>query len=161
MRISVSNGSTTVRVETVGPNDGTNGNWVQHSVLLSSLLAVTNTMTFSVEVEDNSPGNIVEGALDKFEITGLLVNSVSEKTMISSINAYPNPFNNSTSVDYKLSSYNGSIKLIVRDILGNIVSEKNGIPSKGSIRIGAELSAGIYMVELSNGSDRFVHKIDS
>jgi len=49
--------------------------------------------------------------------------------------------------------------LIVRDILGNIVSEKNGIPSKGSIRIGAELSAGIYMVELSNGSDRFVHKI--
>ncbi|MBP6657829.1 MAG: choice-of-anchor B family protein [Bacteroidia bacterium] len=159
MRISVSNGSTTVRVETVGPNDGTNGNWVQHSVLLSSLLAVTNTMTFSVEVEDNSPGNIVEGALDKFEITGLLVNSVSEKTMISSINAYPNPFNNSTSVDYKLSSYNGSIKLIVRDILGNIVSEKNGIPSKGSIRIGAELSAGIYMVELSNGSDRFVHKI--
>lgn len=159
MRISVSNGTTTVRVETVGPNDGTNGNWVQHSVLLSSLLAVTNTMTMTVEVEDSSPGNIVEGAVDKFEVTGQLVNSVSDRSADPFINAYPNPFRNNVSIDYNLSNYGSSIKLIVRDILGNVVSERIGLPSKSSVSIGTDLPAGIYMVELSNGSDRVVQKI--
>ncbi|MFZ7145393.1 MAG: choice-of-anchor B family protein [Bacteroidota bacterium] len=159
MRISVNNGSMTARVETVGPNDGSNGSWVQHSVLLSSLLPVTATMSVSIEVEDTSPGNIVEGAFDKFEITGQLINSVQDKSVKTSINAYPNPFNNAITIDYFLSTYSGSTKLIIRDILGNIVKEKILLASKGSIQIGSELPAGIYILEVSGGNEQSVQKI--
>jgi len=159
MRISINNGSSTVRVETVGPNDPTNGNWIQHSVLLSSLITVTSTMTLIVGVEDESPGNIVEGALDQFEITGQLINSVPNIVGQTSISAYPNPFNNTVSIDYNLISYNSSTKLIVRDVLGKIIIEKSGLSGKGTIRFGAELPSGIYMVELIEGGSRMTRKI--
>ncbi|MBK7572364.1 MAG: T9SS type A sorting domain-containing protein [Bacteroidetes bacterium] len=159
MRISINNGSTTVRVETVGPNDPTNGNWIQHTVLLSSLITVTSTMSMIVEVEDQSPGNIVEGALDQFEITGQLINSVPNTIGSESINAYPNPFSNNITINYTLANYSNSIKLIVRDILGKTILEKSGLAGKGNVQIGAELPSGIYMIELTDGINRMTQKV--
>jgi len=159
MRISINNGSSTVRVETVGPNDPTNGNWIQHTVLLSSLITVTSTMSMIVEVEDQSPGNIVEGALDQFEITGQLINSVPNTIGSESINAYPNPFSNNITINYTLANYSNSIKLIVRDILGKTILEKSGLAGKGNVQIGAELPSGIYMIELTDGINRMTQKV--
>jgi hypothetical protein len=159
MRISVSNGSTTARVESIGPNVGTNGTWVQHSVLLSSLLTVTNTMQVSVEVEDNSPGNIVEGALDQFEILGQLINTVPDLSNQGSIGAYPNPFSNNITISYDLGHYNGNADLSVKDVLGRLIMLKTGLPSKGKTEIGSDLSSGVYVVEISNGENKVTKKI--
>ncbi len=159
MRISISNGTSTVRVESIGPNVGSNGNWIQHSVLLSSLITVTSTMSLIVEVEDVTPGNIVEGALDQFEVTGQLINSVPNNVSLNSFIAYPNPFNNTISIDYNLANYSNSVKLIVRDVLGKIILEKRGLSGKGTTHFGNELSAGVYMVELTDGQNRVTQKV--
>lgn len=159
MRVSIDNGTTTVRVETVGPNDPTNGNWMQHSVLLSSLITVTSTMRMIVEVEDQSPGNIVEGALDKFEVTGQLINSIPDRGQESSLSVYPNPFNNYITISYNLGNYGSSSKLIVRDVLGKIVETRTSLSGHGKVELGNDLTGGIYFIELSNDSNRIIRKV--
>ena len=116
-------------------------------------------MSMIVEVEDQSPGNIVEGALDQFEITGQLINSVPNTIGSESINAYPNPFSNNITINYTLANYSNSIKLIVRDILGKTILEKSGLAGKGNVQIGAELPSGIYMIELTDGINRMTQKV--
>ena len=153
MKISLSNGTTTVLIESIAPNNPTNGTWVQQTALISSFLPVTNTMQMIVEVADNTPGNIVEGALDKFEITGSLINSVSNILPGQELSIFPNPFSNSAIVNYSTANYGQSIKLIVKDVLGRIVYQQNGLPNNGTVSVGSDFIAGVYLVQIINGTE--------
>lgn len=159
MKVSLSNGTTTVRIENIPPNDPTNGTWVQHSVLAGTLLPVTSTMRLIVEVSDNAPGNIVEGALDKFEVTGNLINSVPQNSVVQSFSTYPNPFDNNITISYQLGLYSGSVKLIISDVLGQVVFQKEQMGSKDELQFGSQLKPGIYFVQITNGQQTITRKI--
>ena len=159
MKVSLSNGTTTVRIENIPPNDPTNGTWVQHSVLAGTLLPVTSTMRLIVEVSDNAPGNIVEGALDKFEVTGNLINSVPQNSVVQSFSTYPNPFDNNITISYQLGLYSGSVKLIISDVLGQVVFQKEQMGSKDELQFGSQLKPGIYIVQITNGQQTITRKI--
>ena len=159
MKISVNNGTSTVRIESIAPNNSTNGSWVQHSVLLSSIISITSTMSLIVRVEDNTPGNIVEGALDQFEVTGQLINSVPDPKFMGSINSYPNPFNNTITIKYNSGSYGNSVNLTVKDVLGQIVVRKTGLSAQGNLQIGADLPGGVYLLDISDGQTHLTQKV--
>lgn len=154
MKIRVSNGSTTAVVENVTPNASGNGTWVYHSVNLGSLLTLTSTMQFTVEVADLAPGNITEGALDKFEITGTLINKLPESLSVQSFSAYPNPFTLQISISYKLNTYTSPVELAICDLSGRKVESVLLNSIQGEIRTGQNLAPGVYFINLVSGTSR-------
>ena len=74
-------------------------------------------------------------------------------------NAYPNPFNSSTTLNYYLPS-SASVRLIIYDMLGNVVSNLiNTNQSSGYKSIqwdatnnqGEPVSAGVYLYKIQAG----------
>ena len=66
--IKLSNGSTTVTVETITSNDANLSQWVASSVLVNDFLTPTANMQFIVETGDLGDGHLVEAGLDNFKI---------------------------------------------------------------------------------------------
>ena len=159
MIIRLSNGITTVDLERIAPDDFSIGMWLGVSFPIQSFLTPTANMQLSVEVMDNPPGNIVEGAFDQFEITGILLSKIDQLTIQNELSVYPNPFNSEILMRYSLKDYTESAKFIVRDITGRIVYQQKLAGSTGTIQLGKELLPGIYIAYLNNGSDSTVKKI--
>ena len=83
---------------------------------------------------------------------------------LTSINVYPNPFNENTKISF-YSSQNSLITFIVQDVLGNIVKSEKILLNKGENTIPfykKKLSSGIYIYSLKTKdniiSKRFVIK---
>ncbi|MBL0104042.1 MAG: choice-of-anchor B family protein [Bacteroidetes bacterium] len=159
MKVYLTDGVSTVLVESVGPNASGNGTWVHKTFTLGSLMTAGTNMQIRVEVADNTPGNIVEGSFDQFEITGQLVNGIGTMAKNDHITAFPNPFSKSIAISYELGNYNSTAHLIIRDITGRIVEETDHLSQQGSITLGEELNPGIYLTELWNGNNRTLCKI--
>ena len=153
MKVHISNGITTVTVENIPPTAVGNGTWVHHSVPISSLLTPTANMQLTIEVADNAPGNISEGAIDKFELTGALINRLPEvANPIINLSVYPNPFQSEVLISYKLANYSSLANLILTDLSGRLIETIELSSSEGTVKTGQQLSAGIYFVNLKSGT---------
>jgi choice-of-anchor B domain-containing protein len=157
MRVRLSNGTTTVNLETDLQNTAGNGIWVHKNFAnLSTLLPLTSTMRLSVYIADATPGNVVEGALDMFRVIGNINTGINESLASSAqLNAEGNPFYGSTAINYSgIGKTQSGIEMVLSDILGNIVERHSVNSTEGKISVGEKLSGGIYFVSLVNGNDR-------
>jgi len=81
----------------------------------------------------------------------------------NSLNCYPNPFNQSTSINYVLEkTSNVTVKIynIVGQEITTLVSEKNKQPGKYSVLFDAEkYRSGIYQCVLTTNNNTFVQKL--
>ncbi|MFN8143128.1 MAG: choice-of-anchor B family protein [Bacteroidia bacterium] len=150
MQIKLSNGTSVVTVENV---DNTNGSatWTQSSIHISSFIIPTSTMQLIVEIADNNPGHIVEGAIDQFQITGSLINTVHQTAKEEKQNVltvFPNPVSEQTRVNYHLSSNTENSRLFIWDALARVVKEYELKNMEGSIKIDQELNKGVYFIGL-------------
>ncbi|HRH65894.1 MAG TPA: choice-of-anchor B family protein [Bacteroidia bacterium] len=150
MVVRLFNGSTTVTIENI---DNTNGSaqWTQSSFLISPFITPTQTMQFIVEIADNSPGHIVEGAIDAFRITGALNTStatLSGKTESNALTAFPNPFYSETSIHYQIADFSPGSKLVLWNTLGQVVESFTMQSGSGVIKAGSKLIPGIYFLGL-------------
>ncbi len=158
--IRLSNGIDTVIVDVADAFTIDNGTWVGVSFAVSAFLTPTATMQLSIEVFDNNPGNLVEGAFDQFEITGELINNInSDNAIRSDLYAYPNPFNNDIIIEYNLKSYTTSSILYIKDLMGRIVLRQPLSNSSGQFRLGKNLSSGIYLIVLESNQSSTIRKI--
>ncbi len=159
MRITISNGSTSVRLETIAENDPTNGTWQFASFPLQSYITLTANMQFSVEVYDDAPGNIVEGALDEFSVTGIIITGIeSPKNNSQALQVFPNPFFENFTIDIKDISGSAGGEVLLKDILGKTVFQKH-ISGNTTFNIGSDLSPGIYMLSWNDGKNSVVRKL--
>ena len=107
----------------------------------------------------------LSGAIINEEKYGVIT-SVEKETQVPKsfdiISNYPNPFNNSTIVEYKIAN-ESNVNISVYDILGRKVKELiNERKGKGNykIRLNAdELSSGIFFLVLNTNSSILTHKI--
>jgi len=153
MKVRLSNGIDNVVIETIDVNNATNGTWVFSSFLISSLITPTATMQLSVEIEDYPSGNVLEGAFDKFEITGQMLTGIGQNGMLeTAMNAFPNPFTDEIILNYNLLSNSKNSLVVVKDILGREALRKVITDTTGTIRLGKELSPGIYLLLVNDGS---------
>ncbi len=74
---------------------------------------------------------------------------------------YPNPFNNTTTISFQLSSeQNEHIMLEIYNIKGQKVFSKMNLPSVGSVLWNCEAqTSGIYLIKISNSKQEYVKKI--
>jgi choice-of-anchor B domain-containing protein len=113
-------------------------------------VAPTANMTVSFVAVDETPGHLVKAAIDKFEIIERAGVDVADLDESIKINAFPNPFSTSLSIDYQLLK-NENASIIVNDLMGRIV-EKRSLPNtEGKLNLGEKLNAGVYFIQIQNG----------
>lgn len=145
MWVTISNGLTTVKLETMTPNTSGNGTWVDTTWLISNYITPTSNMHISVRTLDNMPGNVVEGGFDKFEIVEAVgINEIKPGAV--AISALPNPFSNEINIVY---IFNGTDAVLnITDITGKTVEQAMIKNPKGTIAAAKNLKAGIYFIQV-------------
>lgn len=151
--ISLTDGSTTVVLETVRYNTAGNSSWVPKNYRVNNYFTPGPNMRLIVRTADAPVGHLVEAGFDDFSITDSSLSAVQQHHTASGISVYPNPFNGTTTVQYALDAMPVDGAYIeVKDITGRIVSTQSVTAQYGTIALGQELADGIYFVQLVNGS---------
>ena len=80
---------------------------------------------------------------------------IEETSNISKFNIFPNPCKDFIQIN-NITENQKDVKVIVKDILGNIVISDNYNPTNGSIKLNLQtLPVGLYFIELNNGNALF------
>jgi choice-of-anchor B domain-containing protein len=139
--IKITNGTSTVTLETVLASTPGMGTWVHRTFNLNGLITITPTMQLSVYTADQAnTGHVVEGGFDKFEVTeavGIAEASSSNKF----ITAQPNPFNHTFTVKV---TEKGIVH--ITDVSGKLV-EKIKMDTDQVLQIGAAYPQGVYFIQ--------------
>lgn len=153
LNIYLTNGLTTVLIETVTQASPLNSTWVQKSYDIATYIAPTANMKVIVRTADAAPGHITEAGFDKFFITNYL--GVNDQVANNnSVTVFPNPFTNETSIAYELKhSLSVNASILVTDVTGKQVATYALSQNKGSVMVSPNLNAGIYFVKIINGEE--------
>ncbi len=152
MTVKLTNGLTTVTLESIFPNTAGNASWLSKTYYIAQYLPPTANMQLIVETADWGPVfNIVEGGLDRFEVTEGPV-GISESDDAFSLSAYPNPFNSNITITYDLNAVDANSILEVSDISGRLVRRIAIDTNNGFMVIGDDLSTGTYLIRMISSS---------
>lgn len=115
---------------------------------------------------DNNAGNAsdvykIQLIDDKWNILNsaeksLIVTNTFGSETFNNINIYPNPFNGEAIISTNSSS--ADMEINIRDLSGKEV-ERHNITAGKTIRVGAALSPGIYLVEIISNGSRTTRKL--
>lgn len=148
--IELSNGTTTVNVETVFGPSTSNSTWVPVSRRISDYITPTSGMQLIVTISDKpGSGNPLEAGLDKFEITEgptAVSDPASEQVPVF----YPNPFSNILHID--LSKFTGvsGFNVVIYDITGREIFNGSNA-NAGLFPVNTEKwSKGIFTVRINS-----------
>jgi len=153
MTVKLTNGITTVTLETILNNSPGNSSWVPKSYNVASLLTPTANMQLIVSTADWGPVfNIVEGGLDKFEVSDVvgIVENNSAKNLIS---AYPNPFSSDFTIHLKDASALKNASIQITDIAGRIVLQQSLTSVDLKVRFDNTFDSGMYFIKLLSGNN--------
>jgi len=141
MRISLTNGITTVPVQTITTSSSS---WVLSSIRIQDFLPPTDAMQLIVFIEDQEPGHIVEGGIDVFELVELGTVGVSELERSPAFRVWPNPSEGRFSVEL-LSGDEGLVEVL--DATGRRVLEPVR-HAGGTLALELSVPAGSYLVRV-------------
>lgn len=115
---------------------------------LADLISITDSMQLIVTVTDRAETpNVVEGGLDNFRIQEGIPD---EQFMLIDrnikFNAYPNPFYQQFTLDYKISRRFETAEILVTDVLGRILVEIPVQEAIGRITFIPDWVASMYFV---------------
>ena len=236
LHVKITNGTTTVTIESVDASSAGNSSWVFRSLKVSDYITPTATMRVIFETSDlPGSGHLVEAGVDKFEIISsditlagnllktdesfpgandgtasvlmsggtppytyswdpggqttpsisglpsnvytvtvtdvngcIFIDSIFVNVLVgidelvnrnATMRVYPNPFNESTQIEYKLSNPVFShTKMVITDILGKTVFEIALNNAQGIINFNEPLVNGTYFINIING-DGFIKPI--
>lgn len=160
MRVQITNGNTTVTLETITPSSAPQSTWINRTYYLNSLIPLTNNMRVRVRAVDLPLGHLVEGAFDHFRITdSILVGSSADLQNGHQVIVYPNPFTEQTTVMYALSHGISDGELVVKDMLGRVLFRHAINSTTGDVNLPANLGPGSYLVEIFSQGESLVTPI--
>jgi len=120
-----------------------------------------NKIYIAFESKNYSSASASYGLMCLSEGTGIQNPEFTKPKKIN-ISNYPNPFNNSTTINYNLPA-SGSVKLSLINSLGQIVKRwqyESQMAGSHSLKLdGATFSSGIYYLQLSQGDMTNCHKM--
>lgn len=142
MRVSLSNGTTTVPVETI---TNSASQWIPATIRIQDHLEPTATMQLIVRVEDPAPGHLVEGALDVFELDEFGTVGIPTMETSNGFRVWPNPSEGRFSVEL-LSGDEGLVEVL--DATGRRVLDPVRIAG-GMLTLELAVPSGSYLVRVA------------
>lgn len=156
MSIKLNNGSQQVTIETISASVN---EWTQRQFRVSDFIPATSNMRLIVEVNDLTAGNpnIVEGAIDRFEVLegAALIAATFEDIKFS---VFPNPTTGVVNVRYETTG--NTLQLSVTNLLGEelLVKDLQGnMQGQASVNLSGYAN-GLYLLSMQNGSSKKVLK---
>lgn len=149
LKISVSNGFTSVVVDQIGPDETQFSQWIPKSIRLLDFIALTNSMQVSFFTSDlNSGINVTEAGVDYFYISN---SNVLENDQLDLQNpkVYPNPVDEVLNIEYG----NSDIEYFLFDLHGKEILQGRIISGKGTIDT-SFLDQGVYLLKMNNSTVR-------
>ena len=150
LTVSISNGNTTIVLETMTVNSPDTGQWNLRTFDLGQYITLTTDMQLIIETADwdSLGGHWVEGGFDMFNITSGPQTGVEDMVTEPFI-IYPNPAKDNLVVK---SIKRGEVE--IRNILGEtIISTKKETETK--VIDVSNLASGIYIIKLGQTSRKF------
>lgn len=152
--ITLTNGTTSARIDFSNANDPTISSWQFKTIRVSDFITKTSTMRFIVKATDEGGGHLSEAALDGFFVIDSATVSVNEINIDkNAIILYPNPFNTSFTINITDSKIT-TIKAEVYDMTGKLQATKSSL-NEHKLEINTSLLAGIYFVRIY-GNDMLI-----
>jgi choice-of-anchor B domain-containing protein len=145
--ISISNGITSVDLETVTLNTPGMSSWVQKQFDLTGVIASTANMQIKVRAVDANPGHLVEAGFDHFRVEELDGVGLQESLSNNSLEVYPNP----AQIGITLVSQSGFESVRILNTLGGVALQQNfsSVVFRQDLSV-ETLAKGIYILEVSN-----------
>ena len=148
--VSITNGNTTVVLETKTANDTDLGQWNLRSFELGQYLTPTSNMQLIIETADwdAQGGHWVEAGFDMFNITSSSqtgIENIETETLI----IYPNPTKDNIVIK---STIKGEVE--IRNILGETIITSQKETESKVIDI-SDLASGIYIIRIGRISRKF------
>jgi choice-of-anchor B domain-containing protein len=144
----LSNGNTTILIETVKPSLFAMSKWEYSYRKISDYITPTANMQFIINTGDKGTQQILEAGLDKFMVTEGPSGMDKEFITEDKIKIFPNPFNNSFSVISILENENVNVEIF--DISGKVVLKEIYTSKEKTITIAPNLNSGLYFVKINN-----------
>jgi choice-of-anchor B domain-containing protein len=148
--VRVNNGDTEIFLEVI---TSSNSEWNEPvEYILPDTINITNSMTISFYASDqdgNEDGHIVETGVDGFSVfdanpTGLA--PVFDDNLV--LDVFPNPFENSFTLNYQLNNFDENAVLKIFNVLGQQVELIEIESQAGSLEIGSIQNKGIYFIQI-------------
>lgn len=145
MVVRLNNGSQTVVLDEITSPDP---KWTTKSKIdLKSMITLTDSMVLTIDIADDNPGHVLEGAFDGFLVTeGRPVRTNDLVNDNLNISAYPSRFNIQTTIELNLMSGLKNRNLEIFNLNGILVSKIQVPEGAQNIFVGQELQTGMYSV---------------
>lgn len=156
-RVYMTNGTDTAVLATW--NNGQYQWSSQQELDIKSAITLTNDMRVYFEVNDSTPGNIVEALVDLFEITDTTTTVAISNipTTDIAVKYYPNPFNNTIQLEYSVDQPLGKdIPVQVFNPLGQIIEQRTITNREGTLQLGENWATGVYFVSIGQQTIRVI-----
>ncbi|MFK7935233.1 MAG: choice-of-anchor B family protein [Saprospiraceae bacterium] len=149
--VIVSNGVTTVNIDTIQSEAFGVTRWEAYEYNLSEWIELTANMkiTFSI----NTPGqtDIVEAGIDYFQvINGEATNIFDYQLVDYQLAITPNPSATNFQVNYELPGTNTFSTVQIYNSLGQLVEQVKLTANSGSLQFGSTYATGVYFVQLTS-----------
>lgn len=147
--IQIDNGFGFTSIEKI--KGGTSANWTQSTFTLSQFAQPTSSTRIRFVAGDYGDGHLVEAAVDVFEILEGDPNAVEDfATSSVDLTAYPNPMVDHARIVYDLDATPDNAELVIRDMMGRVVYQRELNSRTGSFRVSFEGASGLYTADLRN-----------
>lgn len=151
LKIRLTNGIDFVTLGEFGYEDLlTEPSWQYFETNVSDLIPLSDQMQVLVEIGDTDPVDVAEAGIDFFRVWD--ADPTSTASLVNdqiTLQAFPNPSQEDFIIRYNIENWNERPgKMLINNILGEIVEMRDLANGSGSITTGNELSAGIYFVSI-------------
>ena len=147
MDFKIYNGRDTVLVARFDSNPVEFPEWIFQQYKVLDYIAVTSEMFFIFEATGVNTIDFDEVAIDFFSAWDGTPDGSQHLHNITQLIAWPNPFVDGFTLRYDIGAL-ANAELFIYDMLGKKVWSEKLLTTKGDLKLGAGLAAGVYFVEI-------------
>jgi choice-of-anchor B domain-containing protein len=158
LHIVLSNGTNEIVLELATYFTPGASSWVNKSINISGLIALTSTMQLRVKTADAAPGHILEAGFDNFSVIEGSLGLDNNKSANAGMFISPNPSANLFNLNLAENKLKGTLqKLIIRDVTGRVVDEI--LIDSDQLSFGKKLTSGVYFATILTNLESSTQKI--
>ena len=136
--------------------DANSSQWIEESIHVTNYFSQPGQVRFIAQAQDFPNGHIVEAGIDRFYVTDSTTLAITETNGYNnSLQVYPNPVNDESNFQWRISENTSSPSMEILDISGRIIKSQSLSNNEGKIQIAVDFPAGVYFVRL-NANNRIL-----